>query len=177
LASFNPIWANLDWYVDMWQDLKRPMAWRDRLKLLFEKPGWLPEYLGGYRMPLKVDPKTVSIYDTKVPLGLNYYILFQYLLVLGITSGFLFNLDKFSRIQQILIAGFIVLSTMNVGGLFDKRRWAFVLEASRWVLLAALIFYLGFASWLVPGTVLIISIVSIYWLSRYRGIFANPTAT
>ncbi|MBK8505187.1 MAG: sterol desaturase family protein [Saprospiraceae bacterium] len=88
LASWNPVWANFDWYADMWRDLKMEMNWSDRFRLLVNKPGWLPAHLGGYRAPQEVRVGQVSLYDTAIPLGLNYYILFQYLIVLGVTSGF-----------------------------------------------------------------------------------------
>jgi len=77
LASFNPVWANLDYYADFWKDLQLPMKWRDRLRLFYKKPGWLPEYLGGYRAPKEVSPDATLKYDIRIPLGHNYYILFQ----------------------------------------------------------------------------------------------------
>ncbi len=50
LKSWNPAWANLHYYVEMMQNAKR-MVWMDKLKLIFAKPGWLPDYLGGQHVP------------------------------------------------------------------------------------------------------------------------------
>ncbi len=54
LASWNPLWANFDEYMDWWKVHKRPIFCSDRLKILFNKPGWLPESAGGARLPNEV---------------------------------------------------------------------------------------------------------------------------
>lgn len=168
LASWNPVWANFDWYADMWKDLRKDMKWKDRFKLLFMKPGWLPSYLGGSRKPPDVEPESVKIYDTTIPLGLNYYILAQYLLLLLVTAGFLFSLDAFSRLQQLQISGLVILGITNLGGLFDRKYWAFASEVARWILVLILYFTIYGASQTVPFfTLFLISIISSIWLLSY----------
>ncbi|MCL4113654.1 UNVERIFIED_CONTAM: hypothetical protein GTU68_025949 [Idotea baltica] len=173
LASFNPVWANLDYYADFWKDLQLPMKWRDRLRLFYKKPGWLPEYLGGYRAPKEMSPDATLKYDIGIPLGLNYYILFQYLIILIIASGFLFNLDAFNRIEQLMIGGVIILSIASIGGLFDGRRWAVIIEVFRWGLLVTL----GIA--LVPELrsglfmLAVVGVISVIWMGKYRNAFGS----
>ena len=131
LKSWNPIWANFDWYADMWKDLKKPMRWLDRLRYLFKKPGWLPDYLGGYRSPHDIKAESATVFDTRIPLPLNYYILGQYLIILLITSVFLFNIDELEYIQQLGVGAFILWTITNMGGLFESKRWAYTLEIVR----------------------------------------------
>ena len=175
LASWNPVWANFDWYADMWQDLKRDISWTDRVRLLFNKPGWLPASQGGYRAPEEVTADKVKIFDTEIPLGLNYYILFQYLLLLIITSAFLFNLNRFDRMEQAIIAGFILVTISSIGGIFDKRRWVYSLEIIRFLILivgfylllphARIYFWLG----------LLLVLISVFWLGGYRKFFFSES--
>ncbi len=176
LASWNPVWANLDWYADMWSDLRRPMSWGDRFRLLFEKPGWLPDHLGGYRAPQEIIPGKAAIYDTEIPLGLNYYILFQYLVVLAGTTGFLFNTDLFTTWQLWGIATLIVISVMNIGGLFEGRMWALVLEMARFTFILVMVIVLwnlSVISTAVLFSVAIISFLSQLWIWRYRTLFGR----
>ncbi len=180
LASWNPVWANLDWYADMWKDLQRPMSWRDRLRLPFQRPGWLPDYLGGYRAPQPITPEVATVYDTKVPAGLNYYILMQYVLLLAATSYFLFNLRDYPMGQQVAISAFIVIGIMNLGGLFEKRRWAFLSEGGKWFLLLAASVWLAVLGTLtIPWMLLAIAFISgnAYWLAQYRHLPPNGLRT
>ncbi len=161
LSSWNPVWANVDWYADMWKDLKKPMSWGDRLRLLFQKPGWLPDHLGGYRAPTEVDPTKAMKYDTNISLQLNYYILFQYLLTLAATSLFLFNLDLFEPWQQWSIGALLVVIITCLGGLLEHKIWGKYLETLRWIMTPAFLWPLGAAAMVAGG---ILAIVSLRWL-------------
>ena len=171
LSTWNPIWANLDWYVDMWQDLKKPMSMSERIRLVFSKPGWLPSHLGGYRTPQEITLEEAKVYDTEISKGLNYYILLQYVFILAVASFFLFNLDDFSRSHQVLIASIIVLSITNLGGLFESKTWAYWLEFIRWI--GAIVF--GFIFLSLSGTgfyvLLLLMAISLVWLRSLSGDF------
>ena len=139
LASWNPLWANFDWYADMWADLKKPMTFGDRIKLLFNKPGWLPQKLGGYRAPTPVSVN-VEKFQPQVSVRLNYYILVQYVLVIGIASYFLFNADSFSNLNQLTIASFVVFSIVIFGILLEGKKWGKNMEIIRLFSLAYVIY-------------------------------------
>lgn len=173
LSSWNPLWANFDWYADLWQDLKKDMSMADRFRVLFNKPGWLPEYLGGYRAPRDFQPTQIQVFDTMIPLGLNYYILVQYLIILAVTSGFLFNLDKFTRWEQIGIAVFIIWSITNIGGIFEKKKWSFLLEYLRWILFGLGCLFIAGEFSMVVILILTLTLVSMSWFWRYRPVFIS----
>ncbi len=42
LRSFNPLWANLQVYRDLWLDSWRTRSWADKLRVWFKPPGWRP---------------------------------------------------------------------------------------------------------------------------------------
>jgi hypothetical protein len=158
----------------MWKDLKRPMRWRDRLRLLLNKPGWLPEYLGGYRVPPEITKEVAITYDTSVPEGLNYYILVQYVLILGVTTVFLFNIELFSRLMQICLALFIIISIMNIGGILEFKNWSWWLEWSRWLGCGILFFkfsaIFNMPNWMaLPVTILIL--LSVWLFYRFKALF------
>ena len=123
LRSWNAVWANMSHYAAMGRDLKRIPRWSDKVKYLFMKPGWLPDYLGGYRPAPEVDASTYQKYDTPSPLSLNLYVLFQYILCLVGTAIFLFNASAFSLGEQAFITTLITLTVVNCGVLFEQRKW------------------------------------------------------
>ena len=56
LKSWNPVWANFAHYSAILSDLKRVPSVKDKVRLLFKKPGWKPEYMGGFEKAPDIDP-------------------------------------------------------------------------------------------------------------------------
>jgi hypothetical protein len=84
------------------------------------KPGWLPDYFGGYRRAPDVDVDNFKKYDTPSPLSLNLYVLFQYLLCLTGTALFLFNESIFSLSEKGFITMLVTVTVVNCGVLFEQ---------------------------------------------------------
>ncbi len=168
LASWNPIWANFDWYADLWDDLRQPMSWPDRLKVLFKPPGWMPDHLGGPRKPIEITPETATVYNTEIPVALNYYILAQYLFLLLGTSLFLFNVEAFSYSQQLVVGVYLLWGIMNLGVMFELRNWVKHSEVFRWIILVAV--SLAISNGSVTGYLIIVLalISSLWFLKVYR---------
>lgn len=123
INSWNAVWANMSHYASMADDIKHIPKWSDRVKYLFKKPGWLPEYLGGYRAAPEVDKVAYKKYETPSGPSLNLYVLFQYVLCLGGTSVFLFNASRFNLSEKIFITTLISIVVVNCGVLFEQRLW------------------------------------------------------
>ncbi|MEO5603166.1 MAG: sterol desaturase family protein [Cyclobacteriaceae bacterium] len=123
INSWNAVWANMSHYSEMAREMKQIPVWGDKAKYLFKKPGWLPDYLGGYRPAPELDVTTFKKYDTPSPVSLNLYVLFQYILCLGGTALFLFNAGEFSLSQQAFFTVLISMVVVNCGVLFEERKW------------------------------------------------------
>ena len=164
LNSWNPVWANVDYYADMWRDLKGDMTWGERLKYIFALPGWRPASLGGALEPPPVDPDHVAKYDTDIPLAVNYYVLAQYVVVLLGTTLLLFNIESDFMTRGLLLGGsvWIIWSVGNLGAIFEMRRWVRYSEPLRWVVMGASAFVIGAPMWIadIIAGVAILSLVS-----------------
>lgn len=152
INSWNAVWANMSHYAEMSTDLKAIPKWSDRIRYLFKKPGWLPDYMGGYRQPPDVDRSRYQKYNSPTTLSLNCYVLFQYALVLGGTSLFLFNASKFPLDERIFISVLISIVVVNCGVLFEQRPWV---KWSEWAriflypgLLTVMTYWNGWSPWL-----------------------------
>ncbi len=172
--SWNPIWVNFEYWMDLFKQVFQVKRITDGIKMLLKMPGWKPKELGGVEEPKPVTPQTFRKYDTEISAGLNYYILFQFVLVLAGTTVFL-NMQKAEPFKdnlftQALVATMITLSLVNIGGIFEKRSWVPVLEFVRLVALV------GMMVLLVQGTSLfltltiitaVVSLVSFIWFAGF----------
>ena len=168
INSWNAAYANFSHYVEMSKDLKRIPHWSDRFKYLYKKPGWLPEYMGGYRAAPPVDKETYTKYETPSPLVLNLYVLFQYVLCLAGTSIFLFNASKFTLGEKVFITVLISIVVVNCGVLFENRTWV---RYSEWfriiiypIILVVLVYSYALPTWLY-GAGFVYLIISAFWFS------------
>ncbi len=172
INSWNAVWANFDHYASMAHEMKRMRTLTDKVKFLFMKPGWLPEYLGGYQAAPAVDPSTYKKYQTPSAIGLNYYVLFQYVICLVGTSLFLFNQGKFSLSEKAFIAILISFVVVNCGVLFENKSWVGTAEWIRIILYPALLITLSvingwnFVYIIVAVVYLMISTTWFYFLRR-----------
>jgi alkylglycerol monooxygenase len=129
LNSWNAVFANVSHYVEMRKDLQRIPKWSDRVRYLFKKPGWLPDYLGGYRAAPAVDKEAYRKYETPSGLLLTGYVLFQYVLCLAGTALFLFSQkqtdgsDRFTTAENLFITILISVVVVNCSVLFEGRTW------------------------------------------------------
>jgi alkylglycerol monooxygenase len=169
INSWNAVWANFSHYSAMGKDLKRiPNLW-DKIRYLFKKPGWLPDYLGGYRAAPEVDKTTYKKYETPSALTLNLYVLFQYILCLAGTAYFLNNASKFTLEEKAYITVLISIVVVNCGVLFENRKWVIYAEWIRIILYPSIVYalvYVGqFTSiWWVIGSTAYLAI-SLLWFS------------
>jgi sterol desaturase/sphingolipid hydroxylase (fatty acid hydroxylase superfamily) len=166
INSWNAVWANFSHYADMGNDLKRIPKWSDKIKYLFKKPGWLPDYLGGYRSAPDVDKATYHKYESPAPVSMNFYVIFQYLICLVGTAWFLFNADKFTLGEKGIFTVLISVTVVNLGVLFEHRTWVIWSEWIRIVLYPVLLIGATYFFQLAPlyyGVALAFLIISIPW--------------
>ncbi len=151
LRSWNPVYANFAHYIDLWGWLRQVHSVKDAIQLLVRKPGWLPDYMGGYQAPQAVPP-AYQKYTTSIPLSLNLYILIQFIAALLINTLFFFKNTDFAFSVKAGFAGWIVLTTLLFGFMFEKRsRWVAALEILRLLCIPLGLLVLAGAGIALPG--------------------------
>jgi len=136
LASFNPVWANLHYWAEMWDVARRAARPLDRLLVLFMRPGWRPADLGGPLAPPEVDRASYVKYDVPLGASAKAYVLAQFVLVLAAATPYLQRNDGLGASARVLGAALIGSSLVSLAGLTEKRAWALPLEAARLAALA-----------------------------------------
>jgi alkylglycerol monooxygenase len=152
LESWNPIWANLHYWVELFRTAiatRRPI---DKLRTFVASPGWYPADQGGVVEPPSVSSLTTK-FDRAYPPLLSGYALFQFGLLVVLTIGFGLVGGSIELPAKLVGVVLIVWGLLNIGGLFDGRSWSFASEAGRVVVapVLPLVFLSGALAWLMAG--------------------------
>jgi alkylglycerol monooxygenase len=173
--SWNPIWLNFEYWIDLGKDLVKVHAVRPAILLLCKYPGWRPEELGGPSPVKPVTPETFRKYQTEIQAGLNYYVLFQFVIMLLASTAFLIeqNQPPFATNMAWKIGAtlLIILALMNIGGIFEKQWWLPALEFTRIILTSAAFVFLLRDSVAAVALISVFALISMIWFSRYFGDF------
>ena len=182
LHSWNPVWANVHYWIDLARVAWHAPRWRDKFLVWFMKPAWRPEGLEEQGPPAHETRAFYQKYDPKVPMGVSWYVFAQFVPALIIGTVFIRNEMNMAWATRVGIAGLVVMTLVCIGGLLEGKRWAFLLELLRLPVLAAACVlwahrYLDLATRFgqITTTVAVIATAGmIVWLVGYRRVFTHP---
>jgi alkylglycerol monooxygenase len=167
LASWNPVWANLHQWSEMWDVAKRAGRPLDKARVLWKRPGWRPDELGGPLAPREVDQAALVKYDVPVARGVTLYVLAQFVAVNVGTVAFLYESGRLALPARAAGGAAVVWSLASLGGLLDRRDWAAGFEIARLLAVS-----LAFLLLPLPGSVaaggLALAGASAAWILRAR---------
>jgi hypothetical protein len=130
LGSWNPIWANFHYWLELWE-LSKKSRGLDKVRVFVKPPGWQPEYLGGFQAPPEID---LSIYRKFEYDGMKHdhiYVLFVFMLCLSLSSAILFLKDGLSPIPLYTTMAYLLVTLGISGGLMENRKWLIPAEYAR----------------------------------------------
>jgi hypothetical protein len=162
LNSWNPLWANVHYYVELSQQAKIFKHWYERIYVWFAKPGWQPEYLGGQKPIPEVSTTNLRKYDASASKGLNVYVLLQFILIIIGLMTYMYFYESLGTAYQILFFLWLMFSMVLCGAIMEQKPWARVAEYFRWTTL--LIGLGGFLNIRYPDYFLVIMLGSIIFV-------------
>jgi sterol desaturase/sphingolipid hydroxylase (fatty acid hydroxylase superfamily) len=136
LRSWNPLWANVQYWADLVARARKAARPLDKLRLFVKPPGWNPEDLGGFQAAPEVGADMPRFHVEVAP-AVQVYVLAQFGVVLLATAIFLFRQSAFPPAARVAFALGVVASLVVFGGLLEGRRWARPAEAVRAVAVLA----------------------------------------
>jgi sterol desaturase/sphingolipid hydroxylase (fatty acid hydroxylase superfamily) len=135
LASFDPMWAQVHYWLEMGamsRAAKRPI---DKLRVWFASPAWKPE---GWVVTTPSPPiERRAKYDRSVSTRLAAWLVANYALVVGATFCVLMWHHTIARVPLVLASVAILAALVAYAALLEGRRWARHAEALRLVAAAA----------------------------------------
>jgi len=120
LGAFDPISANLAYYRTMLDLCRRASDWRDKIRVWFKPPGWLPANLRPADPP-RYDPYALVVYDP--PAGRAASILASAALVvmIGATAAFLIAAPRLPLANGLGVFAALTATLWAMGALLDRR--------------------------------------------------------
>jgi len=167
LASWSPVWANLHQWFEMWDVARRAKRPLDKVRVLWKRPGWRPDDLGGSVGPSEVDQAALVKYDVPAPRGVAFYVLAQFVAVNVGTVAFLYQSGRLGLPARAAGALAVVWSLASLGGLLDRRPWAVGLEAARLLAASLTLLLLPLPGFAAAGGVAL-AMASASWILRGR---------
>jgi sterol desaturase/sphingolipid hydroxylase (fatty acid hydroxylase superfamily) len=174
LNSWNPVYANFAHYIDLYQYVKQSKSWSDTKNMLFQHPGWLPDYLGGVQSPLAVTSEFHK-YNADVSfIWAKLYIFIQFIGLMLITAFFLFTYQDYTDVIKYGFLMWIIWTTIKLGMLFETSSKKLIIsEILRLMvlpvsLLGLLQFGTEIPTWINPVALVfsILSILSFSWIFK-----------
>jgi alkylglycerol monooxygenase len=128
LASFNPLWAETHYFVEL---ARRAMRLRgiDRLRVWLASPAWV----GGGEEKYAADVHARPKFDVEAPRATRRYVLVQYVALLAATSALMFGRARLSPTALVACCAALLGGLVAMGALLEGKRWARALEAARLV--------------------------------------------
>lgn len=174
LESWNPIWANFHYWVELFDMTRRAPYFWDKIRIWFMPLGWTPRGLVPKPPAPEVSAWTVRKYNERPPIGLFLYTLVHFGLIL-LVSLFITDPTGHPELGRLVFpAAFIIVSTGSLAGVMERRWWAPWLEAARCALILAAALWIPAASltlaWRLAGAGALV-LGSALWLWHYRAEF------
>jgi len=130
LRSWNPVWANLQYYAELAKDSWRARNWGDKLRVWFMHPGWRPADVAAKWPKPPFDIAKVERFDPPMSRGAMWLAAAIFLALLGATTLFLWNAHRMGLAQQGLCAAGIVAGLWLVGFVSERPLRAAVRQPS-----------------------------------------------
>lgn len=149
LKSWNPVWANIHYFIEMWQKA-RQMKWADKFKIIFARPGWLPDYMGGFQHVKEVDEGTHQLYNADTNVYLKIYSALQYFVMLSGAMMYMANFKDISMFYKVVFFLLLIVTMLIIGALFENKKWVMYAEYFRLLLVAISLntfYYFWYINW------------------------------
>lgn len=130
LRSWNPLWANLEGYWAIAQDMRHARRWRDKLRVWLMPPGWRPADVAERFAKPAFDIHRAE-YDPPCTRGMAVYATLQFVLLLGMAVHFLGVAPTAPWSQAVGYGAYLMFALCVLGALLEGRRWAPWIEALR----------------------------------------------
>lgn len=182
LQSWNPIWGHVHYWVRLAQLSWRAPSWRDKIRVWYREPAYLPEGVEAPDGP-SVRAAGYRKYDPAVPASLNRYVATQFAIAFCLLAAFMFVAEEAGWAQLALPAAIIVGTLVCIGGMLELRPWAFPAEIARLACIGGVVIAWGGGAFGLPdgglwprAAAFAGTVFCLYWFSRRRGDFAAAAA-
>ena len=143
LASWNPLWANVQFYAQLLADARRTESGWDKLRIWFMRTGWRPADVAAKYPMTKPDLSQFRKFEVPLDGRQQLYVALQFTVYIALGS-YLMNLaDSLPTAALVLGWSAVAFGLFVLGVALENRPWALKLELLRLALNVPLV-------WLAP---------------------------
>ncbi|MCC5815609.1 MAG: sterol desaturase family protein [Leptospira sp.] len=152
LASFNPVWANFHYLLEIIRMSWKAQGLWNKVKVWFMPPGWIPPMKEG-EAPVFLKPPPVSVdsfkkYDPPAISHQRIYALSWFIITLLGSFASLLFVTKLQTNELIVITAAVTVSLVSFGWILESRKISLVSELARLFLLSTTSYtFLGLGDW------------------------------
>jgi len=139
LRSFDPVWAQVQPLVALWQTARRAPSMREAIRYVFASPAWHPDWLGPVQPRRGVDPEALAKFEVHPSRSRCWYVGAQSLPVVLVAIALLSWHQLLSTPALVTTVAWILISLVAGAALLEGRRWAVGLELVRMGALAGVV--------------------------------------
>ncbi|MCU1717990.1 sterol desaturase family protein [Pseudomonas sp. 5P_3.1_Bac2] len=181
LASWNPLWANAQFYLALWRDVTRAQSWWDKLRIWFMPTGWRPADVAARYPQAKADLRQFVKFAVPLTLSQQLYALLQFVCYLIGGTLLLAQGDAMSLGQLLLAVLWLAFGLFCIGVCLENRRYAKTLEVLRlllnlpalWLATQMLLLPSTAGLWLGLAVYSLLCVAWLYWPGRRAGLLAS----
>ena len=136
LGSFNPVWAQVHYWVELAQLSWRAPRFADKLRVWWKSPAWAPE---GLPKPSRqeVTPERFHKFGSDVTPRVKLYVGLHFVAVSVATFCLLWWQEVLPLPMLAAGGGLVLIALSSFGALLEGRRWGLPVEVARLALAAA----------------------------------------
>ena len=121
LGTFDPLWANVSYYATMAELCWRARDWRDKIKVWFAPPGWVPVELRPAGPEAPFDVTAVRAYDPPAGPAASILVFLALVAMIGATAAFLLAAPEMPFMNRLVVLLAMAASVWAMGRLLDGR--------------------------------------------------------
>jgi sterol desaturase/sphingolipid hydroxylase (fatty acid hydroxylase superfamily) len=165
LKSWDPLWANVHVYSQLFKDCWHAKRWQDKLLIWFKRTGWRPTDVEKNYPLGRVDLTKFKKFDIPLSLTNKWYSLLQYSLVAFVGLLLMMNVAAFTLAEQFLVVLFVIYGSVSVGLVLENNPLAIYLEWLKYSLIILTLMIYPLPEWiewtflvsiLISGTLLLV---------------------
>lgn len=131
LASWNPLWANLQFYAQLWDDARRAERVWDKIRIWFMRTGWRPADVAAKYPMSKPDLSQFRKFEVPLDSRQQWYVGLQFGVYVALGS-YLMNLEHSLPTGALVLGwGAVAFGLFVLGVALENRPWAGKLEVLR----------------------------------------------
>lgn len=169
LASWNPLWANLQFYAQLCSDARRTRRWQDKLRIWFMPTGWRPADVAAAYPQAQQNLALFHKFEVALGRAWQVYVAVQFLAYIALGSYLMEVAERVPLAALVLGWALMAFGLFVLGAALENRPWTLRLELVRLLTLVPALYLaatLGLAVvlpvfWLLLGGYLLLSVVGL----------------